>query len=140
MYQFPLILAGNELAGAYWLVKLTPLTVRLTRFQELMKDRLLICQQKVPAPSNWNGAVTIALTGLQAVLCVAVGTMGVLVRVAVGPMGVFVHVAVGITGVLVRVAVGGTDVFVAVGGLPPPGALPQTSDPFTYAGMLLQSV
>lgn len=76
---------------------------------------------------------------------VAVGGTDVFVRVAVGPMGVFVFVAVGPTGVLVFVAVGGTEVLVEVAGTgvlvdgEPPGSLPQTREPLTYAGMLLQS-
>jgi hypothetical protein len=155
MYQFPLILAGNELAGAYWLVKLTPLTVRLARFQELMKDRLLICQQKVPAPLNSNGAVMIALTGLQAVLCVGV-IVGVCVRVGVFVTTVFVGVGVRVgvlvtpvgvkVGVLVRVAVGVrvgvlvTTVAVGVFVGPVTGSLPHVRDPLTYAGTLNQSV
>jgi hypothetical protein len=99
-----------------------------------------------------KGAVIVAVTGLQ------VPPLGVLVRVGVlvGPVGVFVRVGVadgvlvrvgvnvGPDGVLVRVAVGvnvdvdTTGVLVAVG--PPPGTLPQTSELFTYAGMVAQSV
>jgi len=49
------------------LVKSTPLMVRRARFQELTKDpRLLVCQQKVPAPSKLKGAAMVEVTGLQA--------------------------------------------------------------------------
>ena len=81
----------------------------------------------------------VAVGGTIVFVCVAVGGTDVFVRVAVGPVGVFVLVAVGPSGVLVRVAVGATDVFVAVG-LPPPGVPPQTSEPFTYAGIFVQSL
>ena len=72
-----------------------------------------------------------------------VGPMGVLVRVGVrvAATGVFVRVGVlvGPAGVFVRVGVadGAT---VAVGTGVPPGALPQASVPFTYAGIVGQSV
>src|SRR5688572_12912398 len=79
-----------------------------------------------------------------------VGPLGVFVRVGVkvGPAGVLVRVGVFVTlrGVLVRVGVkvGTPGVFVregvAVGTGVPPGALPQTREPFIYAGMVGQSV
>ena len=92
-----------------------------------------------------------------------VGALGVFVRVGVkvGPVGVLVRVGVfvALTGVLVRVGVlvgpvgvlvrvgvnvGAPAVFVRVGvnvgtGVPP-GALPQTRELLTYAGMVGQSV
>lgn len=72
--------------------------------------------------------------------------VGVRVGVLVGPPGVFegVGVLVGVE-VLVRVGVfvGPRGVLVGVGVLVetgvPPGSVPQTRDPLTYAGMLLQS-
>ena len=117
---------------------------------------MLDCQQNVPAPSCVKGAEIVAVTGLQVpplpgVLVsvgVLVGGNGVFVRVGVllGPTGVFVLVGVrvgvlvGPVGVYVRVnvAVRTTGVLVAV--RLPPGTLPQTSEPFTYAGIFGQSV
>lgn len=66
--------------------------------------------------------------------------VGVRVGVLLGPPGVFVSV-----GVLVRdgVTLGVSGVLVAVGVLVatgvPPGSVPQTREPLTYAGMLVQS-
>src|SRR5690242_5830900 len=98
MYQKPSgALGGKAVVKAKALVKLTPLTVRLARFQELIwPPRLLDRQQKVPAPSKVNGAVIVAVTGLHVTLVPVVG-----VRVAV-TIGVLVRVGVTI-GVLVRV-------------------------------------
>jgi hypothetical protein len=113
-------LAGKEPTAVYTLVKLTPLTVKLVRFQELMyAPRLLDCQQKAPIPSWVKGAAIVAVTGLHVEPLVGVaviasevgvrvgvfGTKGVTVRVNVGP-GVAVRVEVLVTkGVTVRVGV-----------------------------------
>src|SRR6266576_3332975 len=104
MYQKPsLSLAGRQglplaqLVKTYLLVKSTPLTVNLARFQELINaPRLLDFQHRVPEPSLVKGAVMVALTGLHAPpplpdvgVRVAVGPLpgvGVRVRVAVGPL------------------------------------------------------
>src|SRR6185436_14702347 len=109
MYQKPsAALGGKLLVKAKPLVKLTPLTVTLAVFQELMLlPRLLERQQKVPAPSKVNGAVIVAATGLQ----VTPPGVGVRVGVLVGEPGVGVLVRVGVlvgepgVGVLVRVGV-----------------------------------
>src|SRR6185436_7499174 len=119
MYQKPsAALGGKLLVKAKVLVKLTPLTVRLATFQELMLlPRLLERQHKVPAPSKVKGAAMVDVTGLQAPtpavgvrVGVAVATMpvGVRVRVAVGAVLVRVGVRVGVLegpGVAVRVGV-----------------------------------
>src|SRR6185295_19278738 len=102
MYQKPsAALGGKTVVNWNWLVKLTPLLVRLARFQELMLlPRLLDRLQKVPAPSKVKGAVIVAVTGLQVVpapgVGVRVGPIGVGVRVGVrvGPVAVGVRVAV----------------------------------------------
>src|SRR4051794_26869576 len=95
--------------------------LRFVKFQEFTYDpRLLVCQQKVPAPSCTKGALMVAVTGLQVEppdVGVAV-RVGVRVGVDVGPMGVRVGVDVGPMGVFVRVGV-----FVIAGGVlvgPPP--------------------
>src|ERR1041384_1153638 len=100
MYQKPsAALGGKAVVNWNWLVKLTPLTVRFCRFQELMLlPRLLERQQKVPAPSKVKGAVMVAVTGLH------VTPPGVGVRVAV-TTGVLVRVGVSV-GVLVARVVG----------------------------------
>ena len=93
------------------MVALTPLIVRLLTFHELIYvPRLVDCQQKVPTPSCVNGAVMVAVTGLQVFVTIVVGvTDGATVRVGVaviGPaVGVRVRVTVGPPGVRVRVEV-----------------------------------
>ena len=97
--------------------------VRLVRFHELMDvPRLPDCQQKLPAPSCVNGAVIVALTGLQVEPATDVTTdVGVFVLVGEAPgVGVLVLVAVTtVPGVEVRVGEAptiwvGEAVFVAV--------------------------
>src|ERR1051325_3568803 len=103
MYQKPsAALGGKAEVNWNWLVKLTPLTVRLARFQELMLlPRLLERQQSVPAPSKVKGAAIVELTGLH----VTPPAVGVRVAVATMPVGVRVRVAVAVGGVLERVGV-----------------------------------
>src|ERR1044071_7121457 len=93
--------------------------VRRASSQEFTNEpRLLVCQQKVPAPSKVNGAAIVAVTGLQ----VPPPGVGVRVGVLVGVPGAGVRVGVAegpVVGVLVRVGVR-----VAVGcGLPESCAL-----------------
>src|SRR4029434_11013400 len=101
MYQKPsAALGGRLLVKAKVLVKWTPLTVRLSRFQELiLLPRLLERQQSVPAPSKVKGAVIVAVSGLQVVPPPGVG-------VRVGPIGVEVRVGVRVRPVAVGVRVG----------------------------------
>ncbi len=69
---------------------------------------VLVCQQKMPAPSKVNGTVMVDVTGVQPPVVVGT-TVGVRVRVGEAPMvwvGVLVIAGVNVrVGVLVRVAV-----------------------------------
>src|SRR5215216_2048021 len=109
MYQKPsAALGGKLLVKAKVLVKLTPLTVRLATFQELMLlPRLLDRQQKVPAPSKVKGAAMVEVTGLQAPTLGVGVRVGVRVAVGEGPaVGVRVRVGEGpVVAVRVGVAV-----------------------------------